>query len=151
MLAALPLEVVEQIAPMAQLATPPGMPQPLKGILNLGGRAVPVLRLTHLLQLPENKVSLYSMLVITKQEPPLAVLVERVVDVRHVPATSVMAARASGSFNACVQATIQGRAGDAPIHVLSPDRILLQKERQVLSSFLERERTRLASWEQTIQ
>jgi purine-binding chemotaxis protein CheW len=146
MLAALPLEGVEQITPMAELARPPGMPPPLKGILNLGGRPVPVLRLSHLLQLPENKVSLHSMLVITKPEPAVAMLVERVVDVRHVAARRVMPALAQGAFNSCVQATIHGRAGDPVIHVLSPERILLEKERQILSDFLERERTRLAGW-----
>jgi purine-binding chemotaxis protein CheW len=146
MLAALPLEGVEQIAPMAELASPPGMPLPLKGILNLAGRPVPVLRLSHLLQLPDNKVSLYSMLVITKPEPAVAMLVERVVDVRHVAASMVTPTVAHVAFNSCVQATIRGRAGDPIIHVLSPERILLQKEREFLSDFLERERTRLAGW-----
>jgi chemotaxis signal transduction protein len=43
-LAAIRLENVDRIAPMAQLARPPGLPSPLEGILNLAGTAMPVLR-----------------------------------------------------------------------------------------------------------
>src|SRR5713226_8157522 len=65
-LAAVPLENVERIAPMADLVRPPGMPAPLEGILNLGGRAAPVVRLDRLLCLPVRIPGLYSMLIVLK-------------------------------------------------------------------------------------
>jgi purine-binding chemotaxis protein CheW len=65
-LAALPLENVERILPMAELAHPPGLPSMLEGFLNLAGIVVPVLRLDRLLQLPVQPPGLYSMLILLK-------------------------------------------------------------------------------------
>jgi hypothetical protein len=50
--AAFPVANVHSVAPMASLARPPGLPSVLEGILNLGGAAVPVLRLDRLFHLP---------------------------------------------------------------------------------------------------
>jgi purine-binding chemotaxis protein CheW len=148
---ALPLEGVETIAPMAELARPPGMPSPLEGLLNLGGTAVPVLRLDRLLGLPEEVPGLYSMLVVAKadgEKQPIAMLVDRVHEILHVSRDKLLPAGKEHTFNACVQAVIP--AEEQMIHVLAPGRVLLETEAQLLTSFLTRERARLAEWEASI-
>ncbi len=145
-LAALPLESVEKIAPMAQLAHPPGLPEPLEGILNLGGTAIPVLRLDHLLGLPQNPPRLYSMLLLAKPEPlPLAMLVDRVTEILHISSDQLLPVEKHDTFNACVQSVIHN--GHQLIHVLSPAQILMKKEHEVLTSFIQHAQSRLANWE----
>lgn len=146
-LEALPLESVEKIVPMADLARPPGMPTPLEGILNLAGAAVPVVRLDRLLQLPERRTGLYSMLVLLKGDHPdsnVAMLVDRVIEILHVPNDAVLPVNASDSFNACVESTVN--FGTHVVHVLSPARILLEREQESLSAFQTIERRRLDDW-----
>lgn len=148
---ALPLEGVERIVPMADLARPPGLPSPLEGILNLAGSAVPVLRLDRLLQLPEQSPGLYSMLVVLKGGPDgqVAVLVDRVSEILHAADGDVLPLGKEDSFNACVEATI--RMPEHVVHLLSPSRILLEREHESLSAFRAIETVRLEDWKQTIQ
>src|SRR5690349_6005793 len=80
-LAAFPIGDVERIAPMAELACPPGLPSALEGVLNLAGAAVPVLRLDRLFRLPAQRVGLYSMLIVLRAAgggDRIAILVKRV-------------------------------------------------------------------------
>ncbi|HWF48065.1 MAG TPA: chemotaxis protein CheW [Bryobacteraceae bacterium] len=146
-LGALPLESVEKIAPMADLARPPGLPTPLEGILNFAGVAVPVLRLDRLLQLPERRPGLYSMLVLlngARLDDRVALLVDRVVDIFYVPNHAMLPVREGDSFNSCVEATVTMRG--QTLHVLSPDRILLERELESLSAFRTIEQRRLDDW-----
>lgn len=149
-LGAVPLEAVERIVPMAELARPPGLPAPLEGILNLGGAPVPVLRLDRLLQLPEKRPGLYSMLVLLKGEArkQVAMLVDRVSEILHVAHEEVLPVEPEDSFNACVEATIT--KPDHVIHVLSPARILLEKEHESLAAFRAIETIRLDDWRPTL-
>lgn len=118
-LAAVPLENVERIAPMTQLARPSGMPAPLEGILNLAGTAVPVVRLDHLLQLPVRKPGLYSMLIVLKGVSGgcTALLVDRVSEILSVPESALLPVHGEDSFNACAEATVSVRF--EIIHLLS--------------------------------
>jgi purine-binding chemotaxis protein CheW len=142
-IAALPLNDVERIVPMAQLARPPGLPPLMEGVLNLAGKAVPVLRLGRLLELPAQSPGLYSMLIVLKAaaEGQIALLVDRVTGVLSVPENALVATGKEGSFNACTEATtaIEGQ----PVHLLSPTRILLEKERVCVSHFQSMEQRRL--------
>jgi purine-binding chemotaxis protein CheW len=146
-IAALALEYVEVVAPMAQLAKPPGLPSPLEGILNLAGKAVPVLRLGHLLQLPVRDPGLYSMLIVLKGLPDarLALLVDRVSDVLSVPDLAFLPAAGGESFHACSDGAVSVRG--LIIHILSPSQILLEKERKIISEFRATEQWRLRNWE----
>ena len=148
-LAALPFENVERIAPMAQLARPPALPSPLEGVLNLGGKPVPVVRLDRLLRLPEQPPGLYSVLIVLKgiSDDSLAMLVDRASEILAVPASALLPVDREHSFNACVEATVPLR--DRMIHVLSPTRILLEKERAFLSEFQVMAQQRLRDWEST--
>jgi purine-binding chemotaxis protein CheW len=145
-LGALPLESVEKVAPMAELARPPGLPAALEGILNLGGAAVPVLRLDRLLQLPERPPALYSMLVVLKSGPngQVALLVDRVNEILYLPDDALLPVGEQDCFNACVEGTIRMRG--KVVHVLSTTRILLEREYESLSAFQTIERLRLEDW-----
>jgi purine-binding chemotaxis protein CheW len=142
-IAAFPLENVERIAPMAHLAHPPGLPRPLEGILNLAGKAIPVLRLGRLLQLPVQGPGLYSMLIVLKGagDGRIAVLVDRISEILSVPESALLAVGKEDSFNACAEAAlrVEGRL----IHLLSPARILLEKERESAAEFQAIEQRRL--------
>jgi purine-binding chemotaxis protein CheW len=163
-LAALPLENVQSIVPMAELSRPPGLPSPLEGILNLAGRAVPVWRMDRLLQLPEQRTGLYSMLILLKgisdvptallgnsrktgavSSAPFALLVDRVTEILSVPEIALLPLGKEDSFNGCAEATVLARG--QVIHLLSPERILMKKEREALSEFQAMAQRRIRDWE----
>jgi purine-binding chemotaxis protein CheW len=146
-IAAFPLQSVQRIAPMAQLARPPGLPSPVEGILNLSGAAVPVIRLDRLLQLPALRLGLYSMLIVLKDiaAGPVAILVDRVNEILTVPEGTMLLVSENSSFNACAEAAVSVRG--QTIHLLSPSRILLQKERESLAGFQAMAQERLKDWE----
>jgi purine-binding chemotaxis protein CheW len=134
-IAAFQVESVERITPMAHLARPPGLPSIVEGFLNLAGTAVPVLRLDRLLQLPMQQPGLYSMLIILKGigSTPIAMLVDRVSQMLSVPDGALLPVGKHDLFNGCAEAVVPVR--DRTIHLLSPVRILLEKERESLSEF----------------
>lgn len=140
----LPVESVREVVPMAALSRPPSLPSILEGFLNLGGTAVPVLRLDRLFGLPEQPPGLYSPLVILDGHPhPMALLVDSVSDVLSVAEDALLPIHEKRSFNDCVKAEVA--AGDRVIHLLSPERILLEQERQILAELQAREQERLRS------
>jgi purine-binding chemotaxis protein CheW len=142
-LAAVRLEDVERITPMAELATPPGLPGALEGVLNLGGVAVPVLRLDRLFGLPVQPPGLYSMLIILRER--VALLVDRISGVFPLPENAFTPVDQRDSVNGCAEATVIVQ-GDA-VHLLSPARILLAKEREALAAFQIMAQRRLRDWE----
>jgi len=145
--AALPLETVERIAPMVELASPPGLPSVLEGVLNLAGAAIPVLRLDRLFEMPPQRLSLYAMLIILRVSPEvrIAVGVDRVTEILSVTEDALLPIDPKDSFNSCAEATVSTRAG--AIHVLSPARMLLRKEQEALSAFQAMAERRLQGWE----
>jgi purine-binding chemotaxis protein CheW len=143
---ALPLDRLREVVPMALLSRPPGMPSLLEGLLNLGGAAVAVVRLDRLLGLPELSVGLYTpLLVLRHAEDRVALLVESVVglitvrpeDVRPTP---------GASLEDCVEGEVD--VGGLTVHLLDPDRLLLEKERQCLAEFAAAEQGRLRRLEE---
>jgi purine-binding chemotaxis protein CheW len=146
--AAFPLGNVQRIAPMAHLARPPGLPSVLEGFLNLTGVAVPVLRLDRLFQLPLQSPGLYSALIVVNgvsDSGPLALLVDRVSEVLTIQESSLLPVGQGESFNACAEGVLPMRG--QMIHLLSPARLLLEKEREVLSRFQIMAGQRLRNWE----
>jgi purine-binding chemotaxis protein CheW len=135
-----PLESVREVVPMAALAHPPSMPAILEGFLNLRGTALPVLRVARVLGLPQDPLDLRTPLLVMRGDP-LALLVNRVEGIAGFRDTSLLALRASESFNGCVEGRLT--TAGATVHLLSPSRLLLEKERQVLSAFREAEAARL--------
>jgi chemotaxis signal transduction protein len=80
---------------------------------------------------------------------PLALLVDRVAEIRHISPDQLLPAGKADSFNACVQAVIHSQ--NQIIHVFSPRQILLEKEHEILTRLAQREQTRLADWGAAIQ
>jgi purine-binding chemotaxis protein CheW len=150
-IAALPLESVERVMHMAQLGRPPGLPSPLEGILNLAGKAVPVMHLERLLQLPDRTPGLYSMLIVLRQGPhgEVAIRVDRVNEILSVPESALLPVAGEHSFNAFADATVSVRG--QVVHLLSPQRMLLESERESLSAFQALAQRRLQEWELTSQ
>ena len=142
-LAALRAESVERIVLNAALVQPPGLPLLLEGILNLAGTAIPVLRLDRLLNLPDQHIGLYSMILILRCG--CAILVDHVFRVTTISGNSVLPIAASDCFNACAEFTAQIDGEAVPL--LSTERILLEKEKRVLSEFRETEQLRFDRWE----
>ena len=144
--AALPLEAVERITPMAQVARPPGLPSPLEGVLNLAGAAVPVLRLDRLFGLPAQTLGLYSALIVLRggAGERIAIVADRASEVISIAETALLPLGKQRVFNDCASATF--RRGDAVVHLLSPARLLLEQERRSLAEFQSLAQQRLEGW-----
>jgi purine-binding chemotaxis protein CheW len=145
--AAFPIEDVERITPMAQLLRPPGLPSMLEGILNYSGAAVPVLRLDRLLELSAPNPGLYSVIILLKGacDGGIGILADCISRILSVPESAVVRVGPKDSFNACAEALVVFE--DVRIHVLSPPRILVEKEQQVLAEFRRIAQQRLQEWE----
>jgi purine-binding chemotaxis protein CheW len=145
-LCGLPLSAIRQIVPMALLARPPGMPSLLEGFLDLAGTAVPVVRLDRLFRLPELVLGLYTPVVILNaSEDRIALVVESVRGIVAVPPGDVRSGFDGGSFNDCVEG--EATVGGLAVHLLSPARLLLEKERQCLAELQAVEQDRLRELE----
>ena len=136
------LESVVEIVPMMTLSSPPSIPSILEGFLNLRGTALPVVRVASLLGLPQVPLELHTPLVIVRRgNLVLALLVNRVTGIVPVPLSGLVPISESDSFNGCVDGrlTVAGRA----VHLLSLDRLLLEKEQRILGEFQATETSRL--------
>jgi purine-binding chemotaxis protein CheW len=141
------LESVREIVPMAALSRPPSIPSILEGFLNLRGTSLAVLRMALVLGLPEHQLELHTPLVIVRSgNVPLALLVTRVTGIVSVPIGAWAAISKSDSFNGCVDGLFTTAGG--AVHLLSLDRLLLEKEMQVLAEFQSIETRRLSQMTQ---
>ena len=119
---------------MGLLLTPPGLPSLLAGILNLRGRAVPIVRLDRLFAAPEGEPGLYTPLIILRDaDRPLGILVSEVRETVSIQAETVLEADPGHTLNGCATATVE--VGGSEVHLLSTERILLQNERRILAEF----------------
>jgi purine-binding chemotaxis protein CheW len=145
-LAAFPVQDVERVTQMAALAQPPGLPRILEGILDLGGAAIPVLRLDRLFRLPEKNPGLYSMLVIMRgpESQRVAMLVDRVRDIVPVAADRFRNVEEEDTFNGCAEGVVM--FGEESLHVLAPARLMLAKEKELLAEFQSLAQQRLKLW-----
>ena len=142
----LPLEEVLEIVPLALLSRPPGLPAMMAGFLGLEGQAVPVLRLDRLFGLPELTPGLYTPLLILRSPGhPLALLVEKVSRITAVAADAVVPVPPGESFNDCAEGVVT--LDSHVVLLLSPERLLLDKEQQCLAEFQDLEQARLRALE----
>jgi purine-binding chemotaxis protein CheW len=129
---AVPVEAVQEIVPMAALAHIPGQPSLLEGFLNLRGTAVPVLRLSRLFDLSPAEPGLHTPLIVLRGQPHAAgLLVDAVVEIACADRAGGLPIPENDCFNDCVQAQVE--IGGRVVHVLSPERLLLEKERQCVA------------------
>lgn len=143
---ALPLSDVQEVVPMAWLSRPPGLPSILEGFLRIGGEAVPVLRLDRLFHLPVIRAGRYTPLIVLRDaDHRLALLVERVSRVVTVAADEWTPLRGNQSFNDCADGLV-ARDGHVLV-LLSAERLLTEKEQQILAEFHDQENFRLQAME----
>ncbi len=148
---ALPRSAVRELLPLPRLWHPPGLPRPVAGFFNLGGQAVPVLRLDVLFSLEQAdgqaQDDLYRHLILIDRLSSSgvgALLVDRVLDVLAVQGFQLSSVSAADTLNGCVEAeiTLDGRL----VHLLSVERILLQEEQQSLAELGRHAQNRLNEW-----
>lgn len=142
---------VRELLPLPHLSRPPALPRPVAGFFNLGGTAVPVLRLDVLFGLEREaesrEASLYRHLILLdglSPAGPAALLVDRVLDVADRHEAQLSPVRPENSLNGCVEAEIEhsGRL----VHLLSLERILFAEEKQALAELGRQAQTRLSEW-----
>src|SRR5216684_9375799 len=129
---AFPLDAVQEIVPMAWLSRPPGLPSLLAGFLDLRGTAIPIIRLDRLFDLPEQRAGLYTPLIIPRgPDTPVGVLVSSIRHIVSAAETAFLPLPERHTFHDCASATVEVD-GDM-VHVLCPERILLENERSLLA------------------
>jgi purine-binding chemotaxis protein CheW len=139
---AFPLDAVREIAPMATLSSPPGLPSGLAGFLNLRGTAIPVVRLDRLFGLPELSPGLHTpMIILRGGAAPIGVLVESVRAIVPVPPGQLLDLSADRTFRGCATAAL--RLNGDLIHILSPAAILDANEDRLLADYGAMSRARL--------
>jgi purine-binding chemotaxis protein CheW len=143
---ALEMDEVQEIVPMAELSQPPGLPALLAGLLNLEGSPVAVIRLSVLMGLPDVTMSLYTpLLILRNQDNRVALLVERVIQTLSVPASEILPIRENHSFNDCATGIIKWQ--NRTVLIITAERLLLEKERQCLAELEAAEQDRLRQLE----
>lgn len=148
---ALHRSAVREFLPLPRLWRPPSLPRPVAGFFNLGGDAVPVVRLDVLFGLQRTEdapeADLYRHLILigtSSTAGPVALLVDRVLDVVTVKATQVSGVRQAETLNGCVEAEVTW--GDRLVHLLSANRILMTEEQQALAELGRQAQSRLDEW-----
>jgi purine-binding chemotaxis protein CheW len=126
---ALPVEAVQEIVPMAALASAPGQPPIVEGFLNLRGTAVPVVRFDRLFGLPGEPPGLYTPLIVLKGSPqPTGLMVGAVKEIAAAPPEAWQPVGETGSLNGCARAEV--RLGERDVSVLDPGRLIIEQERR---------------------
>jgi purine-binding chemotaxis protein CheW len=148
---ALRRDQVRELLPLPRLWRPPALPRPVAGFFNLGGKAVPVIRLDALFGLEENQeggeAALYRHLILVQvlgQPAPAALLADRVLDVANIAADQLSPVREGSSLNGCVEAEIT--LGSRLVHLLSLERLLFAEEQQALAELGRHAQNRLGEW-----
>ncbi|MCB8879959.1 chemotaxis protein CheW [Acidisoma cellulosilytica] len=135
---------IAEILPLPRLAAVPEAPPILAGAFSLGGTAVFVLPMSHLLALagPAEGTALYHHLLLLpaqRGEARFALRVDRVTDIVLAEPQPLPKGE---SFNDCVEAEIGQGGGLLPL--LSVSRLITVYERERLQAFALRDSTRAA-------
>ncbi|WP_239988699.1 chemotaxis protein CheW [Paramagnetospirillum kuznetsovii] len=141
----LPVEAVREVVPIAWLDRPPQTPSMVQGVLNLGGRAVPVLRLDRLLGLGDGTYGIDASILIMRAvegEQPLGLLVEHVDGVRPMDGFTTMGFFDGVTFNGCLADQLD--FGGQVVQLLAWRNLLLAEERHRLADFQAMTQARLA-------
>jgi len=141
---AFPLAAVREIVPMARLSSPAGLPAGLAGFLDLGGTAIPIVRLDRLFDLAEQQPGLHApMIVLHGLRAPVAILVDSVHGIVPVPSAQLVNIPKDRTFQGCATAAVEIEG--VLIRVLSPAALLEANEARLMAEFklvqeLEKER-----------
>jgi len=136
---------VREILPMVSLARPPGLPPLVEGFISLRGEAVPVLRLERLFGVAAKPPEMYTpLLVLRGSGGALAWMVDRVSEVAQISEADMTPVRREHCWNECTRT--EARLGDRVVHLLDPDRLLLEAERQRLAELRATAEQYLEEW-----
>ncbi|MBA1155584.1 chemotaxis protein CheW [Microvirga mediterraneensis] len=148
---ALHRSAVREFLPLPHLWRPPALPRPVAGFFNLGGQAVPVLRLDVLFGLQKMgdgaEANLYRHLILVDRftgPGTTALLVDRVLDVASIAPSQLSPVSQEGTLNGCVEAEVTW--DERLVHLLSVERILLAEEQQALAELGRQAQNRLSEW-----
>ena len=141
---ALPRAAAAEILPLPELHRPAAGGGWILGLINLGGRPVPVIDLAPLLGLrgTASDPDLYAHVVLAR-DGAVAYLVDRVSDLVAVPEDAIRPVAEAESLNGCVAAELAIDSG--LVHALDPDRLLTARERARVSAMAQAEALRLAA------
>jgi chemotaxis signal transduction protein len=131
----IPLHAVQEVVLMPELARPHNSPAMLAG--------------SSLFGLPEQPIKLYTPIVVLRHpDYHLALVVEKMSRIVSLSENAFMPVPGKHSLNGCIEgvATIAGQS----IFLLSPQRILFEKEQQYLAELQDREQARLRELEESI-
>lgn len=103
---------------------------------------MPVVDLARLLGLGAASSDLYTPVVMMRGGEPVALLVDRLHQVRRVAPADILPVDQDTVFGGCLDAEI--RTTDGAVHLLSPARLLLAQESRRIAEFRAREQARLA-------
>ncbi len=124
---ALPAPAVSEILFMAEPMRIAGQPGILEGFMNIRGTAVPAVRIARLFDAPAAEPRIHTpMLLLHAAGGALAIIVESVEELASVAPGDLQPVPQPDSFNGCAQARFT--LGSRAVTVLSPDRLLLEKE-----------------------
>ena len=128
---ALPAEQVQEVVHVATTTRMPGQPAVLHGFLNLRGRVIPVVSSRALFDEDRAEPDLYAPIIVISARDTFALLADSVDDVTRMGPGELEALAADHSFNDCAVGRFASSAGS--VIVLSPERLLLAKERECLA------------------
>ncbi|MEH3038960.1 MAG: chemotaxis protein CheW [Sphingomonas paucimobilis] len=138
---ALPMTAVREVLPLLPIDAPPGLPRPLLGFVTLQGQPVPVLAPRLLLDPQEQlgRIDLSAHLVRLRDD--VCLLVDRAEDV----ATGEVGPVDPGhSLNDAIVGELA--LGNGVVHVVAPDRLLLEGERAILAELTAAAAERRTLW-----
>ncbi len=139
---AFPVAKLREFLPMAELASLPNLPPFFAGILNLGGKAVSVLRLDRLFGLPNCEPNIHSsLLVLRNDESPMAFVAAAVLGIVQISPDQLAAIPESESFGGCLRGVFQH--GEYSVGLIRPERLLLAAEAARIEAFRAKEQERL--------
>jgi purine-binding chemotaxis protein CheW len=128
-----PLGEIQEVLPMCRLVQTIGQPAALAGFLNLRGEMAPLVLLDRLFGLEPTPLHLYSHIVVTRGSRPLALSVERALDVVAIDAGVPLEPPAGNVFGDCLEGVL--RAGSREVNLLRLDQVLLAEERSKIAEF----------------
>ena len=118
----LPIEQVMEVIRMAALAPLPGAPDWLQGVLNLRGKAVPVMDLRRRLGLPALPVGLHTPIILARtRERPVGLIADEALDVLVLGDGAMEPPDPLAGDDHAVAAI--GRSGDRLVMVFDLDRL----------------------------
>lgn len=134
---------IREVIHMAELITPPGRPSFLSGFITIDGHALPVVDLSLLLGFSVQPIGMYTPLVIVKEEKfAVALIVGKVLGLETIEERRIYPLDDASIFNQCIANSGKNASGDT-YYLLSPEKIMLARERQVAMEFQEMVQKRL--------